>query len=394
MQKKILAGLIASALGTPLLAHADVTLYGTINMAVESLQESGAPVNPVTKAVDPTKNGTTGRVVSKSILGFKGNEDLGNGLKAIWQVEQELRGAEQGGTDNKGQPAVFGTRNTFVGLSSGDFGTFLMGNYDSAYKRLTNRTLIVLPDTSADTQDSSSIFSRGEARLKNSVHYTTPVWNGLQGGLSYAFDETRSVDNNPKDANNGKRLNADRWSLGLNYQLAGLNVGTGWDRSGDGYSTNLAGVTAQKTSKTDFYKLAASYKFDFGTMIGAGYEVRLDEVPGAAKTRQADWLFAASQDIGAVSLKAAYARLGQQTANGQTVLGTEAKQWVAGVTYDLSKRTQAYAYGTKITNGSAQNVNFNAGTSTVINGSDANNNPVLFKGANLRALGVGLKTVF
>ncbi|MDN0076978.1 porin [Crenobacter sp. SG2303] len=390
MQKKIIAGLIASALAAPLLAHADVTMYGTINMAVESTQVSGA-TNP------PSNDVTKGRVVSKSIIGFKGNEDLGSGLKAIWQVEQEIRGAEQGGTNDKGQPAVFATRNTFVGLSHADYGTFLIGNYDSAYKRLTNRTLNVLPDTTLDTFDSTSIFSRGEARLKNSVNYTTPVWNGFQGGLSYAFDETRSVDNNPTDPNFGKRLNADRVSLGLNYQIAGLNVGAGWDHSGDGYSTNATtNITSQKTAKTDFYKVGVSYKFDFGTMIGAGYEARLDEVPGQAKSRQADWLFAASQDIGAFSLKAAYARLGQQTANGQTVLGSEAKQWLAGVTYDLSKRTQAYVYGTKITNGSAQNVNFNAGTSPVY---DANSNfgtpnASLGKGEDLRAIGVGLKTSF
>ncbi|MCW3478760.1 porin [Neisseriaceae bacterium JH1-16] len=379
MQKKIIAGLIASALTTPLLAHADVTLYGTINMAVESTQVSGAPASNL------TNNVTKGRVVSKSILGFKGNEDLGNGLKAIWQVEQEIRGAEQGGTDDKGQGAVFATRNTFVGLSSADYGTFLMGNYDSAYKRLTNRTLIVLPDTSADTQDSTSIFSRGEARLKNSVHYTSPVWNGLQGGVSYGFDETR-----PVGTADNFRQNRDRWSLGLNYQLAGLNVGAGWDRQGT--QLNSAG-TAESIDNTQFYKLAASYKFDFGTMIGAGYELRRDKNVDGSTSRQADWLFAASQDIGAVSLKAAYARLGQQSKSTGTVLGTEAKQWVAGVTYDLSKRTQAYVYGTKITNGSAQNVNFNAGTSAVIDNGNAAS-PALTKGEDIRAIGVGLKTSF
>ncbi|MDN0081986.1 porin [Crenobacter sp. SG2305] len=376
MQKKIIAGLIASALAAPLLAHADVTMYGTINMAVESTQVSGA-TNP------PSNDVTKGRVVSKSIIGFKGNEDLGSGLKAIWQVEQEIRGAEQGGTNDKGQPAVFATRNTFVGLSHADYGTFLIGNYDSAYKRLTNRTLNVMPDTTGDTFDSTSIFSRGEARLKNSVNYTTPVWNGFQGGVSYGFDETRTV------ATNGFRQNQDRVSLGLNYQIAGLNVGAGWDRQGS--SVNSAG-TAEGTDNTQFYKFAASYKFDFGTMIGAGYEAGLVKMADGSKRRQADWLFAASQDIGAFSLKAGYGRLGQQTSGD----GKEAKQWLAGVTYDLSKRTQAYVYGTKITNGSAQNVNFNAGTTPVYdaNSSFGTPNASLGKGEDIRAIGVGLKTSF
>jgi len=377
MQKKILAGLIASALAAPLVAHADVTLYGQINMAVESTQVSDAPAK-----VAAANNGTKGRVVDgTSKIGFKGNEDLGNGLKAIWQVESAIRGAEQGGVDNSGNTAVFATRNTFIGLASNDFGTFQMGNYDTAYKRLTDVGLNVLKDTSADTHNSASIFSRGETRLKNSVHYTSPTWAGFQAGVSYGFDETRnvgSVDN--------FRQNNDRWSLAANYKIAGLQLGAGWDRLG-----SKASATVKTLDNTQYYKFAASYKFDFGTMIGAGYEQRRDSLANGSTARQSDWLFAASQDFGAASIKAGYGRLGQQTLAGKTVGGTEAKQWLAGVTYDLSKRTQTYFYATKITNGTGQNVNFNADTTPVVDNVAGTG---LTNGEDIRAIGVGLKTVF
>ena len=69
-----LAGLSATAL-------ADVTLYGAIDETLESVSARGA--------ANSSKNiGQTTRINSNSsLIGFKGSEDLGNGLKAIWQVE-------------------------------------------------------------------------------------------------------------------------------------------------------------------------------------------------------------------------------------------------------------------------------------------------------------------
>ena len=69
-----LAGLSAAAL-------ADVTVYGAIDETLESVSARGA--------ANSSKNiGQTTRVNSNSsLIGFKGSEDLGNGLKAIWQVE-------------------------------------------------------------------------------------------------------------------------------------------------------------------------------------------------------------------------------------------------------------------------------------------------------------------
>ncbi|RXZ42784.1 porin [Crenobacter cavernae] len=325
---KKLALIVASALALPVAAHADVTLYGFVSAGVESLKtETTAGVNKtLTRVTDNT-----------SRIGFKGNEDLGNGLKAVWQVEQSF---QADGTSDL-STGTFGTRNTFVGLQGG-FGTALLGHYDSAYKRLTDVGLNLMGDTAADVQGSSNIYSRRETRLKNSVHYTSPSFSGFQAGISYGADEDSAKS-------------ADFISLGANYTNGGLKVGAGYDVEGDKIS---ATVNDRKA-----YKAAASYKFGFGTFLGAGFEqVKVDSVT-AADTTQNDWLVAAGQDIGALQLVASYGKLGKLKGHA-TPDTAKAKQWVVGANYNLSKRTQLKAFATKVENESGASVRVDTLAST------------------------------
>ncbi|MGL6071160.1 porin, partial [Craterilacuibacter sp.] len=123
MQKKTLAIALATLFALPVVAHADVVIYGFMAGSVESAKASGGK--------DPISSTT--RVNSdNSRLGFKGSEDLGNGLKAVWQVENSLSLYDNGGGN------TWAGRNSFVGLSDAVLGTAVLGLYDSAYKRLTD----------------------------------------------------------------------------------------------------------------------------------------------------------------------------------------------------------------------------------------------------------------
>lgn len=251
----MIAAVVAGAFAAP--AMADVTIYGFISAGVESVKATGAA-----NSADDVKS-TTRISDENSRIGFKGNEDLGNGLKAIWQVEQSLRHFENGGTDEKGNTATFATRNSFVGLESADFGKVLLGYNDTAYKSLTDIGLNAGSNTTADNAGSTSIYSRGETRLKNSVHYLSPTFAGFKAGVSYGVDETRTE-------NSTGRTNAQRLSVAGNYTLGGLQVAAGWDRQYD--KGDYKAATTSKGDNTDFYKLTAGYKFATGTFVGAGYE--------------------------------------------------------------------------------------------------------------------------
>ena len=388
MYKHTLAAALAAIFTLP--AHADVNIYGFISAGVESAKADGAA-----KPADNYKR-TTRVTDENSRIGFKGSEDLGGGLKAVWQLEQSLRNFENGGVNDKGETATFATRNSFVGLSDAAAGTFVLGFYDSAYKRLTDVGLNVMSNTTADTHGSSSTYSRGETRLKNSVSWTSPNWAGFIAGFSYGFDEDRYVST---AATGEQRQNNDRWSLAGQYSNGGLKVGAGYDRSGDKFKSSTAGtppVTSYvpEVENTQFYKLAAAYTFATGTTVGAGYEwARVNYSAFAKKpdVKQNDWHLAVIQKFGAASVRASYGKLGKLdgVVNADDY---KASQWVLGATYDLSKQTQVFAYATKIKNSSAQSANFSV--NPIYTSGQGTSGAKLAAGVDPQAFGAGLRVNF
>ena len=361
MQKKTLALALGALFALPVVAHADVVIYGFMAGSVESAKASGG---------DKPVASTTRVNADNSRLGFKGNEDLGNGLKAVWQVENSLDRYDLGGTDGT-RTNTWAQRNSFVGLSDATFGTVLLGLYDSAYKRLTDTGQDLMVNTTAGNQGASQIFSRGETRYKNSISYTTPSWAGLVLGASVQADEAQG--------------SSDRWSLAAQYTLEGLKVGLGYDQQKNSFVAGINKLntfqTATSLEKSEFTKLSATYKIADTLLIG-GYEwTRGDTVIGD-DLKQNAWTVGVQQNIGKGSVRLSYGALDKL----KGVVDSDAykaSQWILGGTYNLSKMTQAYAYATKIDNNAKQKVSFQ-------------NNPLtgLNAGSDPQAIGAGMRVNF
>ena len=121
MMKKILAVALASAFAAPAFAAtANVDVYGQFRGSVDFVDADGGEDRM--------------RVSSNnSRIGFKGNEDLGNGLSSIWQWEYAFELDRQasvygGATDTRGSTSH---RHTFVGLSSKSLGSLTLGTQES-----------------------------------------------------------------------------------------------------------------------------------------------------------------------------------------------------------------------------------------------------------------------
>ena len=375
MQKKLLASLVTLSL-TSFAAHAEITWYGFLSAGVESVKASG---NGDFKKDVPS----TGRVTDQSSrLGVKGSTKVEDDVTVYGQIETSLRGFDQTGTNDKGETATLASRNSFVGIG-GNFGKFELGQKDSAYKALTDIGLDAMSNTTASSHGSSNTFSRGEARLKNSVHYLSPNLSGFDLGVSYGFDEARTL------AANGTRQKNDRFSLAGKYKADALQVATGYDRQG---SKNDSGNTAKELNSTVYTKLVASYTLPGGTFIGAGIEqAKMDYATGKDPKQTATTL-TLGQTIGKATLRASYSTLG---ALKNTRSGNEgdykAKQWVIGATYDIYKQTQLYAYATKIKNEKSQNANLgNPVYDTGLGTSAAS----LTKGNDPQAFGAGIRYTF
>lgn len=383
-QSTLKLGLAACAVFTALNAHADdgsVTIYGVISASVESVGASGG--------TGGTKSTTTRVTDNNSRIGFRGNEDLGNGVKAIWQVESSLRNFEQGGSTDWGQSATLATRNSFVGMSSEQYGRLLAGYNDTVYKSLVGSTadfgIDVMSGTIADSWGTGpgfyQLFSRGETRLKNSVHYISPLLSGWQGGVSYGVDETQTSN-----------TNRSRLSLAVKYSDGPFKAGFGWDRQFDtaGYEQSTSG-TAAAGKHVDFAKLLAQWTFSStGTLLGAGVERgSYQQASGGQTETQTGWTVGVSQPLNErFALKASYSKLGRLN-NASSADDYKATQWVLGATYAATKRTSFYTYATRLNNGALQNANF--GFSPLTTSTSAVD---IGKGNTLHSVGVGMSTSF
>ncbi|HID46504.1 MAG TPA: porin, partial [Chromatiaceae bacterium] len=153
MKKKLLALAVAAAL--PMVsqaATADVTIYGKVHTSIDY--------------IDPDIGDSIYDVTSRaSRLGFKGSEDLGDGLKLIWKMETTYNTAEGG----------FGSgRNTYIGLAGG-WGTFLYGRHDTPMKMSTGK-LYIFVDELADYNATAGLV---DIRASDAIAYVSPSFSGL-----------------------------------------------------------------------------------------------------------------------------------------------------------------------------------------------------------------------
>src|SRR3569833_3332966 len=128
----VLAIAAAMSLAASVAAEAGVEIYGKARVSLDYINNNDP---------DPTHEDSTVSLGSNvSRLGFKGDEDLGNGLGLLWQLEPQV--------DIDTGTAFQSPRNTYVGVSGG-FGTVTGGRTETAYRIVTNR-LDVFGDTKAD----------------------------------------------------------------------------------------------------------------------------------------------------------------------------------------------------------------------------------------------------
>ena len=154
--------LIALALvSLPVAASAEVILYGNIRGGVEYTRHGHQTGN--------TAKDAWGVVDYSSYIGFKGSEDLGNNLKAIWQVETRAK------LDASG---LSGKRDTFIGLEGG-FGTVKVGHVSSPLKEAV--------DNQDNWEYDSPILGLGiytrYGQRRTSLNYQSPDF----GGFDFAF---------------------------------------------------------------------------------------------------------------------------------------------------------------------------------------------------------------
>ena len=343
--KKTLIALTLAAL--PVAASADVILYGQIKAGVEvsQVKVGSKLVNDVDEVGADGKSKTATEIADLgSRIGFKGHEQLGNNLNAIWQVENEVSVAG-GGT--------WAGRESFIGLEGG-FGKIRAGKLDTQLKNMD----AIDPWEYSNPALGLGVFTRTGERAV-SVRYDTPVWAGFSGNVQY----TPRDNANPSDKYTHKDPSQDAYYAGLNYENAGW-----FAQYGFGYKNNNYYANAKETKDGYAHQLQAGYDANnLFVALGAQYTSGWDTLGSYTDTLSNDALgykgyegpdstdtwSAADNGIKTteVAVTGAY-RFGNVTPRISYAYGFKPKmagdkldleynQVVIGADYDFSKRTSA-----------------------------------------------------
>lgn len=168
-------------------AQSDVSLYGTVDLAVGAFQASNNTGAARVNQVSPN-------LMTTSFLGFKGVEDLGGGLKVGFTLEQFFR-PDTGAAGRAGSADPLFARNAHVYVQ-GAFGTLTLGRQGALG---FHQTLAYNPFGSAFglspairlTYGSPWGNDLGDSSFSNTIGYRTPTMGGFNASLQVQPGEGR-----------------------------------------------------------------------------------------------------------------------------------------------------------------------------------------------------------
>ena len=435
MQKKLIALAVAGLASSAAFAQTNVVVYGVADGSFDYVWTSGRDVQTVQTLTDTTVNGPAGvgntvrltgvstrtqsadfdghsRIsANSSYLGFKGSEDLGNGLKAIFQYEM--------GLDFTNNGTLGATRDSFVGLSHANAGTVVLGNLTGptralgsaldvfpgatgigansamlgkiAGNRLTsgagftqvtgNAGTVANPIPFVDqTYTATSGCARGstctsifDTRWANSIAYLSPNWGGFSFAAAYVANETESEDwgNTYTSTLATARLNTDPVVSASTTTIAqfnqfnqqpsnvwGYDLGAKWE--GMGF---MVGVTYNWAEFGDILNQSVDNLRVGGMYTAPNWSVRaMWEQTGAdadsflayGNTKQQKYGLGGTFTFGKTTLLAQW--YGANDADNTN--NTGANFWTLGANYSLSKRTMLKAVWAYVDNDNGAQFDF------------------------------------
>ncbi|ATE59478.1 porin [Thauera sinica] len=333
MQKRLFALAVAGLAGAPAFAQSSVTIFGTVDVGYRF---SGDNIDSRVKNRSAIDSGTS----TPTRLGFRGNEDLGNGLQAGFVLEQGI--AADTGTSAGG--GTF-SRQAFVSLA-GAFGTLGAGRQYTPGYVLTST---VDPFSGVTVGQYNNVYL-SEYRWDNLVTYVSPSWGGFSVTAAFTLDGY----GNESPGNRGAGDVGDVRALSIlpQYRSGPLHVGL-----------HIQDLRAKSTGlydgdKVRVYDLAGTY--DFGVAkLAAAYGIRRadngDFSPDTGATegeKTKQWFVGVTVPAGAAGkvLASYVARKTEAVAGGDDA---KAGQWAVGYEHALSKRTAIHATYAKIDNNRA-----------------------------------------
>ena len=292
--KKSLIALAALAASGFAMAQSSVTVFGIVDAAVTVYD--GAE----------TTTGLGNSGLSSSRLGFRGVEDLGNGLKAGFHIEGAISNDDGTGAGGGASGPGFEFKRRSTISLMGSFGELRLGRNLTAAYNATSR----YDNFGTVGIGGSSVWNDiGGVRRDNMVSFQSGDFGGFKFGVDYALGETT-----------GAAPNGDYWGAAATYDNGPLSVGVS-------YFDQTASVV--NGADRDGWSAGASYNFGVVKLAGAYQHSEL------GNTDFDNYLVALSAPVGAAGeAKFSYNRYDNDS--------SKANHYSLGYVHTLSKRTAVY----------------------------------------------------
>lgn len=319
--------IVAAALAACGLAQAQssATLYGNVDLSLESMKVTG----------QSAQTRVTSGAGAPSKWGLRGEEDLGNGLKAMFHLEAGFR-ADDGGTS---AGKAF-SRLANVGLKSTTLGELRLGKQ---WSPLADSMVWTDSDYASNFSPITPLMLNGVAgpmhlRPDNAISYGSPVFGGFSGKFLYAPSEV---------SGNGAMIDGV-----LSYKSGPVLANVAFHH--EDQKIGIGGFESR-----DAYNLDASYNFGVAKVSGNYYSAKT-ELAGAADPKVNGTVFGILVPSGKLTYVAQYGFTSDNSVkyDGSAKAKGKSEHINLGVNYAFSKRTIAYARFAKVMD---ENGAFNGG---------------------------------
>jgi predicted porin len=302
-------------------AQSSVNLYGSLDVGAYSKQPSGE---------DRLATLTSG-MMNASRWGIKGSEDLGDGLRARFDMSSYIR--IDSGTAGRSDTDGFWARYAWVGLEN-NYGLVRVGRISTPnfintlrFNPFVDASLgpifmhTYLPSASQPLMTSDGVT---DSAWSNSIAVNTPTVNGFEAALQVAAGEGTTA---------GRRVGASG-----SYLSSGLSVGISYENLSDMGMSFAKPPTVQPIRTDRALQLGVAYDFQVVKLFGQYQWTKLENTGLEVKLDTAQ--VGASIPLGLGKLLVSYAH----TTKDQTDIA-DVKRDTGAIGYDyfLSKRTDLYA---------------------------------------------------
>ena len=315
MKQHVCVAALAIAASGAAVAQTSVQVYGVMDAGIEHLSNASADGGGVTKVYSGGAN--------NSRLGFRGTEELGNGLKAVFNLESGLL------IDTGNYDGTLFRRQANVGLE-GKFGRVVIGRsfttvYDfvNPFDPMGYAPRYSWVPTSNGTLSSKYGMTTG---FDNMVKYQGQ-FDKLKIGASYGAGEVAG------NASDGRKL-----AVGAAYALGPLRfVATGERVNG---VSNALGARSQ----SKVYHAGAAWEPSEAFALKAGLRRLKMEQAAGSEVRADTWWFGTNYDLTpALDLTAVVYYVNVKTGVTAADTAADPRMFVLRAKYALSKRTSVYA---------------------------------------------------